>query len=275
MSSQGNTGDSIGGKANATMSGYSTYFCAGGAGNGGIGISWSSVTESNSNYADVGVTTSGVCTITTGSPDLAVAIFGVKGGPGYSTFSSSTTGDSGSHSLSYSVSTSPSAVVIMVGCGWFECSSVSLPSGCSQIEYTHGNDSFETGYAAICNQNSGSYTVSATSSSSGGISIAAFVYAAAQITSGPPECTVQAYGDGSNNYGYCYWPGGTMNISSGGGNSGYGSIYVDGPNSYSTANTNWCPGLDTRQSMSGGWYHLYIHTGGGGGSCGPGINEIN
>ena len=96
------------------MSGYSTYFCAGGAGNGGIGISWSSVTESNSNYADVGVTTSGVCTITTGSPDLAVAILAVKGGPSYSTYSPSTTGDSSSHSLSYSVSTSPPEYMLIV-----------------------------------------------------------------------------------------------------------------------------------------------------------------
>ncbi|MCL4404621.1 hypothetical protein M1583_01355 [Candidatus Marsarchaeota archaeon] len=275
MDAGGNTGDSIGGEANATLSGYSTYFCAGGAGNGGMGFSWSSVTESNSNYADVGSTTSGVCTDTTGSPDLAVAILGVKNGPGYTTTSASTGGDSSSFSMSYGVSSSPSAVVIMVGCGWFECSGVSLPSGCTQLEYTHGNDSYETGYAAVCNQNAGSYTVSATSSSSGGISIAAFVYADSQISASATECTVQAYGDSSNNYGYCYWPGGTMTISSGGGNSGWGSIYVDGPDSYSTANTNWCPGVDTSQSMAAGWYHLHIGTGGGGGSCGPGIVEIN
>jgi hypothetical protein len=144
--------------------------------------------------------------------------------------------------------------------------------------YSHGNDSYETGYVALCNQNSGSYTVTAHSSVSGGIAIGAYVYSGSSITGKAPECTIQNYAvavAGNNNNGWCYWPGGTMNISSGGGNSGYDVIWVKGPVSYSTSNTNWCPGLDTRISAPAGWYYLSIHTGGGGGSCGPGILQIN
>ena len=68
-------------------------------------------------------------------------------------------------------------MIISLGCGWYECDSVSLPAGCTQLFYHDGGDSYETTYAAECvDLSTGTYTVSGSLSGAGGYAIAAYEF---------------------------------------------------------------------------------------------------
>lgn len=74
----------------------------------------------------------------------------------------------------YNVTNAP--VVIMISGGYWNISSVSLPSGCTQKQFIDDVDGYSTAYAAVCTQSSGAFSVTATASRPGTyISEAAYV----------------------------------------------------------------------------------------------------
>ena len=173
----GSTGST---SASYTLPGGANYYlCSGGDGNGALSsYSWTEDALSYSDYASTGHQNSATCSDSSGNADIAVGGVAVSYPGSYTVQSAAAASGVGSFSFSFSVSQS-SDVIVSLGCGWFECSSVTLPAGCTQLFYYKGGDSYETTYAAECaNMPVGTYTVSGTLSGAGGYAISAYEFPA-------------------------------------------------------------------------------------------------
>jgi len=170
-------------------SGYKLYICAAGANytfaTSSPAFSWTAnilappgATALGSANASVGIQTSNICSAyTTGAqyPGLAVAGIGLNQ-TRYTLFTSAS-GSSSSASLSYTVATSNSFVVLAGAAGYYNFTTITLPSGCSMQVRKDNIDTFETAFIATCqNAASGSYTLSASLSYLGSAALAAYVF---------------------------------------------------------------------------------------------------
>ena len=76
----------------------------------------------------------------------------------------------------------------------------------------------------------------------------------------------------STTSGICSWNGGTINVSAGGGLSGYISVQIigaDGKEYFNKGTVNWCPGNIGSVYLPAQKYEVYISSGRGGGGCQP------
>ena len=74
----------------------------------------------------------------------------------------------------------------------------------------------------------------------------------------------------STTSGICSWNGGTINVSAGGGSSGYISVQIvgaDGKEYFNKGTVNWCPGNIGSVYLPAQKYEVYVTSGRGGGSC--------
>ncbi len=180
--------------------GASLYICAGGDGNGALtSQSWSvdSSDQFTGSYStpsypvsSVGHQSGSTCTASSHYSDLAVAGIGINLNSGFGsgsytlTQSNSGTNNAISGALNYNVASNSSFTVIAVACGWYNCTSVTVPTGCTPVEFVNGADTYETAFIAVCqSQNAGSYTVNDVLSSNGGTSMAAYVFAPGAVSS--------------------------------------------------------------------------------------------
>jgi len=75
----------------------------------------------------------------------------------------------------------------------------------------------------------------------------------------------------------CTWNGGTINVSAGGGLSGYISMQIvgaDGKEYFNKRTVNWCPGNIGSIYLPAQKYVVYVTSGGGGGRCQPNATVI-
>jgi len=147
--------------------------CAGGDGNGALSsYSWTNLTSTT--YTSLGYQSSPTCSDSSGSSDIVVG--GVSFDQNYVSYQVNTYKSVSSFSWTFTVPSNTHYALLIGSCGWFECSSITLPAGCSQLFFTHGGDNYETAFAAQCNLNPGSYTVSGGLNGDGYVSIGAFYY---------------------------------------------------------------------------------------------------
>jgi hypothetical protein len=81
----------------------------------------------------------------------------------------------------------------------------------------------------------------------------------------------------STTSGVCSWNGGTINVSAGGGLSGYISVQIvgaDGKEYFNKVTVNWCPANIGSVYLPAQKYEVYISSGGGGGGCGSNPNAV-
>jgi len=81
----------------------------------------------------------------------------------------------------------------------------------------------------------------------------------------------------SETSGICSWNGGTINVSAGGGSSGYISVQIvgaDGKEYFNKGTVNWCPGNIGSVYLPAQKYEVYISSGRGGGGCQPNATVI-
>jgi len=81
----------------------------------------------------------------------------------------------------------------------------------------------------------------------------------------------------SETSGICSWNGGTINVSAGGGLSGYISVQIigaDGKEYFNKGAVNWCPGNIGSVYLPAQKYEVYISSGRGGGGCQPNATVI-
>jgi len=81
----------------------------------------------------------------------------------------------------------------------------------------------------------------------------------------------------SETSGICSWNGGTINVSAGGGLSGYISVQIvgaDGKEYFNKGTVNWCPGNIGSVYLPAQKYEVYISSGRGGGGCQPNATVI-
>jgi len=81
----------------------------------------------------------------------------------------------------------------------------------------------------------------------------------------------------SETSGICSWNGGTINVSAGGGLSGYISVQIvgaDGKEYFNKGTVNWCPGNIGSVYLPAQKYEVYIGSGRGGGGCQPNATVI-
>jgi len=81
----------------------------------------------------------------------------------------------------------------------------------------------------------------------------------------------------STTSGICSWNGGTINVSAGGGLSGYISVQIigaDGKEYFNKGTVNWCPGNIGSVYLPAQKYEVYISSGRGGGGCQPNATVI-
>ncbi|WP_203134502.1 PGF-pre-PGF domain-containing protein [Candidatus Micrarchaeum sp.] len=205
-------------------SGYNLYLCDGGAGNAGITYS-TGTTDASDTYSYIGHQTANTCTETTTGPDLTEGIIGIKASPTYSLATSTGTA---TDSLTYNVTKNDSFVAIMISSGYFGLSSAPvIPSGCTEKAYITGGDTYESAYIAICqSQIKGQYSISASSSSGGYITIGAYVFPPYSLTldDNPAAGTITTDGKTFSN-------GETTNV------IGTGTITANPPNNF--VFTNW------------------------------------
>ncbi|MGC8651659.1 MAG: hypothetical protein ACP5UH_00180 [Candidatus Micrarchaeia archaeon] len=165
-------------------SGANYYFCNGGDGNGALrSYTWSPDATSYSTYASAGNQGSNVCSDASDHSDIAVGGVAVDSSVPYTTESGAASGGTSSFNWAFSVS-NPSDVVLSLSCGWFECSSITVPPGCTQLFYDNGGDSYETTYAAQCiDLSPGTYTVSGSLNGAGGYAVVAYIFTTTTTTS--------------------------------------------------------------------------------------------
>ena len=145
--------------------GYPLYICEGSSGNDPISFSWNA--ESNGNYSSVGNSISNTCIMNSTSgihnngAQIESAIIGVSSNTYTLYDNAETQGLSDSLSLTYNVPSASSTVLLAGSCGYYNCTAVSLPSGCTQELKLQGTDNFDTQYFAVCrNQPEGRHTFS-------------------------------------------------------------------------------------------------------------------
>ena len=160
--------------------GYPLYICEGASGNDPISFSWNA--ESNGTYSSVGNSLSNVCVMnsTPGGQQIESAIIGVSSNT-YALYTNAETRHlSDSFSLTYNVPSASSTVLLAGSCGYYNCTVVSLPSGCTQELRLQGTDTFETEYFAVCmNQPVGSHRFTMYDEGSGeesSFALAAYVF---------------------------------------------------------------------------------------------------
>jgi YVTN family beta-propeller protein len=175
--------------------GYPYYLCAGGVDYGTMGYSWNSGSgygaADSESASSVGYQTSSVCSMS-GDPYLAEAVMGVLG-PNPSAVYANASNGAGTSSyeiLNYTVTDPGSFVVIGVACGYEQCDSVSVPSGCAVQQQVTG-DGYETAYFATCpGQAAGAYSVNAVlDDTDGEASIAAYVYDQGSVSTSTTSST--------------------------------------------------------------------------------------
>ena len=130
--------------------GYPLYICEGSSGNNPISFSWNA--QSNGTYSSVGNSISNVCMMntTSGGEQIESAIIGVSSNT-YTLYQNSENRSLlDSLSLTYNVPSASSTVLLAGACGYYNCTAVSLPSGCTQELNLQGTDTFDTVYFAIC-----------------------------------------------------------------------------------------------------------------------------
>ena len=109
-------------------------------------------------------------------------------------------------SLTYPVSTNNTFTVVMVSSGTQKLTSETLPSNCA-VEQSVSEASVASSYLAVCRgQNTGSYTVSATTSGNGALAIAAYTFPAPKVTfyDNPTNGFVSANGKNYTNGQYAF-----------------------------------------------------------------------
>ncbi len=161
--------------------GYKLYLCGAGANytfsTSGTKYTWTQDVGADNN-ASIGHQSSNVCSAyTTGAsnPGLALAGIGVNA-IYYSVYSAEKLGST-SASLSYTVSTSNSFVVLIGTAGYYNFTTITIPSTCTKQVRVDNIDTYETAYVATCqNAASGSYTFSASLNNSGSSALAAYVF---------------------------------------------------------------------------------------------------
>ncbi len=156
-------------------SGASLYLCNGGDGNGALSsYSWSADTTTFSSYASIGHQSGNVCSDSSLSSDIAVGGAAIDTNTQYSLQTQTFSGNS----FSYTYSESQSAdVIISISCGWYECNSITVPSGCQQLFYQNGGDYYETTYMAVCyNQGAGSYRLSGGLNGNGYVAVGVYSF---------------------------------------------------------------------------------------------------
>ncbi len=162
-------------------------FCWGGDGNAALNTpSWPVLAASAGSYAEVGNTyASSSCSDSSTQSDIAVAgleVMTTSGTPQLSNLAgaaaqSATTSYTYSYSTNSIASGQPAATALMVSCGFYECTSIAWPSGCTQQFLQSGGDNFETVALALCNQTGqNTYNVIATLSNSGAVAVSSAVY---------------------------------------------------------------------------------------------------
>ena len=142
--------------------GCGMYFCDGANYNYVMSsMSWSQDVVAYGPYASTGSQSSNTCSASSSGPVWqSFSEIGINGITTYSIINSPQYYNSGgSISSSYSLS-SNSDVVIMVGCGWTRCGSVTFPSGCT-TEMTQGYEGsgIATEIAYCQSQGAGTYTI--------------------------------------------------------------------------------------------------------------------
>ncbi len=159
--------------ASTTVPSDNYYLCAGGDGNGALSsYSWTNLASTT--YTSLGYQSSPTCSDSSSSSDIVVG--GVSLNQNYISDQVNTYNSVSSFSWQFTVPSNAGYTLLVGSCGWFECSSISLPAGCSQLFFTHGGDNYETAFAAACNLNPGSYTVSGNLNGAGYVSIGAFYF---------------------------------------------------------------------------------------------------
>jgi len=81
----------------------------------------------------------------------------------------------------------------------------------------------------------------------------------------------------STTSGVCSWNGGTINVTAGGGLSGYISVQIvgaDGKEYFNKGTINWCPANIGSVYLPAQKYEVYISSGRGGGGCGSNPNAV-
>ena len=163
----------------STTSGYSIYLCTGGSGNGAITFS-SGTSDHVQTYSYIGHQTTATCT-ESGTPDLTEAIIGIKPIIRYTLYD---IGAAQTATLTYTVSRPNSFVAILVSGGYYGFSATpTIPANCTQLQNITGGDTYESSYIAVCPvQQPGSYTVSGSLATSGGIVLGAYVFPSSKVT---------------------------------------------------------------------------------------------
>ncbi|BBL45912.1 hypothetical protein MJ1_0776 [Nanobdella aerobiophila] len=170
-SSTGSTSASV-----TLPTGANIYLCNGGDGNGALSsYSWTAQETTQNTYASLGYQSSNVCSDSSGSTDIVVGGVAINTNE-YENFVGTTFNGVNSFSYTYNV-TNTSNVVISVACGWYACTSVTLPSGCQKLFDTIGGDTYETTVMGVCyNQTAGSYTVSGSLNGGGYVSVGIYEF---------------------------------------------------------------------------------------------------
>ena len=212
------TGSGVAGDANPESItlplGYKTYICGAGANytfsTSGTAFTWtqdvgapSGAPINNGENASIGHQSSNVCSAYTNGaayPGLAVAGIGVNA-IYYKIFSTGA-GSSSSDSLSYTIATSNSFVVLVGAAGYYNFTTITIPSSCTKQTRVDNIDTYETAYVATCqNAASGSYTFSASLSFSGSSALAAYVFPPGDVIldDNPSTATITTNGNTYSN----------------------------------------------------------------------------
>ncbi len=149
--------------------GCSLYFCGGGNYNYAMTYSWSHDAVSSPAYAATGSQSSNICTATSsGATYQGLGVVGVNGIAAYSIINSPTTYNAvGSTFNSMYYLSTTSNVLLLVACGWYPCSAVTFPSGCtSEVSEDVGTSAVGTVAMDYCqSQPSGVYSITGTATS--------------------------------------------------------------------------------------------------------------
>ena len=169
--------------------GYRLYICGAGANytfaTSGTAFTWtqdvgapSGAPVDGGENASIGHQSSNSCSAyTTGATNGGLAVAGVGVNATYYKLYSASASSSSSDSLSYTVATSNSFVVLVGAAGYYNFTTITIPSSCAVQKRISNADGYETAYVATCqNAASGAYTFSADSSGSGSSALAAYIF---------------------------------------------------------------------------------------------------
>jgi PGF-pre-PGF domain-containing protein len=191
-------------------SGYKLYICAAGANytfaTSAPAFSWTAdilappgANALGNANASVGHQTSNVCSAyTTGATHHGLAVAGIGLNQKRYVLFTKASGSSTSTSLSYTVTTSNSFVVLAGAAGYYNFTTITLPSGCSMQVRKDNIDKHETAFIAACqNAASGGHTLSASLKFKGSAALAAYVFPPynAILNDNPTTATITTNGN--------------------------------------------------------------------------------